>query len=210
MMELKKKMSLKSIVVLVLLIGVVNRGQALELPALNNDLGDDDALERNIGALIAQEQLTTTQKKRCSCPVCHEAFANKRILTVHMRTHSNEGPFQCEICDVSLADTHTLLKHQKTLEHRRNQRFPCFFPGCGESFSSITNLKRHTCAKHGGDKTHKCPHCLKVFSRTDSLEYHIRVHTKEMAYKCYHPGCGKAFRYLKGLKAHQQRMHNKT
>lgn len=54
--------------------------------------------------------------RRHRCPVCPAAFRHSGHLTYHIRTHSGERPFQCELClqrftRNTLRRQHILLKH---------------------------------------------------------------------------------------------------
>lgn len=49
--------------------------------------------------------------KRVPCPVCHKIIANNYGLKIHMRTHSGEKPYNCELCDAKFARTKYLQRH---------------------------------------------------------------------------------------------------
>ena len=49
-----------------------------------------------------------------TCPICNKTFSHG--LKVHMRVHTQEKPFQCDICNISFSVKSSLNKHYK-LKH---------------------------------------------------------------------------------------------
>ena len=52
---------------------------------------------------------------------------------------------------------------------------------------------------------HECDVCEKRFSRADTLQTHMRIHTNETPYEC--DVCEKRFRCSSNLKVHMRRLH---
>ena len=40
-----------------------------------------------------------TNEKPFECDVCDKAFRNSSNLKVHMRIHTNEKPYECDVCE---------------------------------------------------------------------------------------------------------------
>ncbi|KAJ6539787.1 hypothetical protein DFH09DRAFT_847275, partial [Mycena vulgaris] len=49
---------------------------------------------------------------------------------------------------------------------------------------------------------HPCPSCRKRFNRPRSLRIHANTHTGATAFRCPHPGCGRAFNVKSNLNCH--------
>jgi uncharacterized Zn-finger protein len=46
-----------------------------------------------------QPKQAKSRSKQFQCPQCHKKFQQKGNLRNHMRTHSGEQPFGCEVCN---------------------------------------------------------------------------------------------------------------
>uniref|UniRef100_A0A182J5V5 C2H2-type domain-containing protein n=1 Tax=Anopheles atroparvus TaxID=41427 RepID=A0A182J5V5_ANOAO len=69
--------------------------------------------------------------------------------------------------------------------------------------AEMTN-ERSTTDELETDRNYECTYCGKLFTRSNTLSYHLKVHTGERPFKCKH--CSKAFReqyrLMKHLKTH--------
>ena len=50
---------------------------------------------------------------RANCSYCYRAFKFKSDLEKHMRIHTGEQPFQCEVCQSRFTQSSSLYKHMK-------------------------------------------------------------------------------------------------
>lgn len=59
--------------------------------------------------------------RKVICAFCVRRFWSTEDLRRHMRTHSGERPFQCNICMRKFTLKHSMLRHQKKHKHHSNQ-----------------------------------------------------------------------------------------
>ena len=83
-----------------------------------------------------------------TCPLCFKHFTRSYNMRSHLRTHSNERPFECSVCSTAFARQHDLKRHERL--HLGEKRFVCRGAleaggkwGCGRAFSRVDALTRH-------------------------------------------------------------------
>lgn len=83
------------------------------------------------------------------CKVCGKVFGKPYNLKSHMKSHSNEKPFECKVCGKHFARSHDKKRHE--LLHKGEKNFKCegFLNdgktkwGCGKRFARSDALSRH-------------------------------------------------------------------
>ena len=55
-----------------------------------------------------------TNEKPYECDVCDKAFRTSGGLTQHKRIHTKEKPYECHVCDKAFRQLGTLQKHMRT------------------------------------------------------------------------------------------------
>nr|CAB3265138.1 histone-lysine N-methyltransferase PRDM9-like [Phallusia mammillata] len=141
--------------------------------------------------------------KRHKCPWCDYSTDNVGNLKRHERTHTNEKPFQCEICQKRFLQFGHLKTH--ALIHSGVKPHKCKV--CGKCFTLLGNLQRHHKTVHEKSSEYLCQICGEKFGRAGHLKRHIRIHTGEKPYSCKY--CKKKFSDSSNLRSHE-RNHNKT
>ncbi|XP_030376201.1 zinc finger protein 771 [Scaptodrosophila lebanonensis] len=153
------------------------------------------------------EQSSVPRTDRHRCVHCDKCFASPASLVMHMRLHTGERPFVCDVCPKSFKTNAALVTHQK--RHLQLAQYSC--PHCGKCFVESSNLKRHIVSLHTGERPHSCTICQRSFSRVYLLELHMRTHTGERPYAC--SMCDRRFAQQGVLRTHErthtgQRMHS--
>ena len=86
--------------------------------------------------------------------------------------------------------------------HKR--KIKCDYEGCGRSYCSYFNLKRHLESSHMGIRKFKCPICARFLSSKQNYVDHQNIHTGAKPYLCEFPGCSLRFRQLSQYYLHKQ------
>ncbi|XP_015037963.2 zinc finger protein 658B isoform X1 [Drosophila pseudoobscura] len=141
------------------------------------------------------------QSGRHRCIYCGKCLQSATSLAEHLRLHTGERPYCCDVCPQTFTTNGALVTHQK--RHFKVIQHHCNY--CGQGFVESSNLKRHITAKHTKEKPHTCTVCQRKFSRVYLLELHTRTHTGERPYKCNH--CQRTFSQLGVLRSHE-RIHS--
>ena len=161
------------------------------------------------------------------CEQCPKAYQARRSLEDQKRTHTNERPFKCQVCEMLF--TSSSLLHSHSLSHAQ-RKFPCGI--CGKFYKRKEHCKKHMELFHSDtrpfkcsqcDKTYKykaslclhrrshtgeretCDICQKSFRDPGDLKKHYGIHTNEKKYQC--DDCGMRFRLHSYMVSHVKRIH---
>ncbi|KAI8120638.1 hypothetical protein FF38_04280 [Lucilia cuprina] len=111
------------------------------------------------------------------CTECEKTFIAKTDLKVHMRTHTGHRPYVCNICGKS----YLMMEHLKThLLTHTEQNFQCDI--CNHKFATHKTLRMHVRTIHEDEPRFKCSFCSKPFRRKHHLEYHLKLHQKNVKF----------------------------
>ncbi|KAL3059695.1 hypothetical protein OYC64_014320 [Pagothenia borchgrevinki] len=131
----------------------------------------DSTLEEHVLAHFQGTLGKSKNRPRYRCQICQKDFAYNSTFNVHMRTHTDERPFECATCGKRFRQLPHLQDHERI--HSGLRPFCCWI--CGKSFSVAARLTEHA-RTHSGEKPYPCPHCPAAFRSRSNLDKHIRLH----------------------------------
>ena len=71
-------------------------------------------------------------------------FVNLSDLKYHMRIHTNEKPYECDVCDEAFRDSSTLKRHVRI--HTNEKPYECDV--CERSFRHLDSFERSHAYSH--------------------------------------------------------------
>ncbi|ESN95789.1 hypothetical protein HELRODRAFT_114581 [Helobdella robusta] len=141
------------------------------------------------------------------CDKCSLVCADRNVLTIHMRCHTNEKPFKCPHCHKSFSQKGNLKVH--TLNSKTSAlNYEC--SKCDLKFKSESKLSSHL-AVHDGIplRLFSCLVCQKGFTHKGTMNNHVRfVHLSERPFTC--DVCNKGFCNVSHLKRHTKLVASPT
>lgn len=116
-----------------------------------------------------------------SCAQCAKTFRTNYKLNQHMRTHTQEQPFQCSHpnCGKSFRSKPGLVQHEA--QHTGTHQFAC--PVCGKGFQVRGYLTSHMKC-HSSVKPFRCGECGEEFRARQTLVDHEARHLGVKAFAC--------------------------
>ncbi len=117
-----------------------------------------------------------------TCSQCPKPlyFFKEEEYTTHMRLHSDDSEFRCDICLQNFPTYTTLRNHQMT--HGNKNPFQCRYKTCGQVFKCANDRYLHERKVHDTNLLY-CKFCKLSFKRPSNFEEHQRKHLGP-SYEC--------------------------
>jgi len=115
---------------------------------------------------------TSHEKNSCmKCPICFKDYlGGPKAFRNHMKLHTNEKNYSCELCDKRFVSQSRLTHHRTTVHDP--PKFQCDF--CSKLFRSKVNFERHLLI-HNDEKPYTCEFCDYQARNAGNLTSHVKV-----------------------------------
>ncbi|RVE49604.1 hypothetical protein evm_005736 [Chilo suppressalis] len=151
--------------------------------------------------LLLRHMKSHSEDRPHKCGVCERGFKTIASLQNHVNMHNGVKPHICKYCNSSFTTSGELVRHVR-YKHTHEKPHKC--TECDYASVELSKLRRHMRC-HTGERPYQCPNCTYASPDTFKLKRHLRTHTGEKPYKCDH--CNMCFTQSNSLKAHKL-IHN--
>lgn len=128
-----------------------------------------------------------TRSLNTLCPVC-KITCIRTSLAQHMKIHSGERPFHCNLCSKDFSTNWNLQMHKWTHASRSSKPFKC--KQCKSAFYMLSSYQAHV-RSHGNIRPYTCNYCGRQFIRKYNCIRHVKEHENNKSYCC--AVCNKTF-----------------
>lgn len=104
--------------------------------------------------------------------MCGKSLATPNSFRNHLRTHTNDKPFECSVCGKKFGRNHHLQDHLVT--HTKEKPHIC--SRCGKAFTQRAPLLRHMKCVHETARPYQCLICSKSFATKSLVNSHAKLH----------------------------------
>lgn len=147
--------------------------------------------------LLSRHLRSHSDDRPHKCSVCERGFKSNPSLMNHVNTHLGKKPHTCKHCPRAFATSGELVRH---IRYKHTFEKPHKCTECDYASVELSKLKRHIRC-HTGERPYQCPHCTYASPDTFKLKRHLRTHTGEKPYEC--DICHARFTQSNSMKAHR-------
>ncbi|XP_053692215.1 zinc finger protein 91 [Sabethes cyaneus] len=146
----------------------------------------------------------SSKSTKITCPLCKKPFS-KASLRCHLRQHTDERIFPCELCPMSFTRKANLKNHVSYVHGGKTRRAVVAKPNATES---IAGREMEPGSKRKADI---CSTCGKTFASSKILAQHATVHLERKSIKefaCQHENCYYIGRSAADVRSHLLSRHS--
>ncbi len=108
---------------------------------------------KSITELVEKCEIDGKQWHRCKWFDCNYSTIRSDSIVRHMRRHTGDRPYKCELCSYATIQSSALKIHMR--RHTGEKPYKCNFDNCGKRFTVLGTLLIHE-RTHTGLKPFKC------------------------------------------------------
>ena len=142
--------------------------------------GSSETLKQSSNEMVNQpSDVSGRNSKEYQCDVCGKGFKFRNNLLQHIRIHTGERVFVCDLSSFRSAHKGNFTTHKRI--HAGERPFRC--DKCEYRFTHSSSLAVHKLT-HTGERSFRCDECEYRCTQSGNLAVHKLTHTGERLFQC--------------------------